>query len=325
MKILFLLAAISVASAVVDEFESFKAQFGKVYQSDAEEHYHKQIFLRNKAYIDQHNTEGSFTYELGINEFADVDPAVFTKRNGFLGHLIQPSTAAAVRYFRPVGADLPTTVDWREKGAVTEVKNQGNCGSCWAFSTTGSLEGQHMLKKGELVSLSEQQLVDCSFNEGNYGCMGGSIIYAFKYLINNSSGDDTEKAYPYIAGEHTKCKFIKSDVGANCTGYVEIQKADCKALKEAVATIGPISVAMNASEKSFMLYKKGVYKPIARKCSPARLDHGVLVVGYGQEDGVDYWLVKNSWGKKWGMEGYFKIAAADNLCGICSEASYPTV
>ena len=321
MKFLLVLSALAVgclAAPVDDEFEAFKTQFNKVYESDEDERYHKSIFLNTKAYIDQHNADKSLTYTLGINEYADIDPEMFAKeRNGYLGRHNDNSTEV----FVATGVKLPSSVDWREKGVVTNVKNQGQCGSCWAFSATGSLEGQHALKTGNLVSLSEQNLVDCSKDEGNKGCKGGLMIKAFKYIKENG-GIDTEESYPYKA-ENGRCRFKQADVGATLTGYKSIEEKDCKALKEAVATVGPISAAMDASEMSFQLYDGGIYKP--RKCSSTKLDHGVLVVGYGTEDGTDYWLMKNSWGRSWGMEGYFKIAAADDLCGICTDASYPTV
>ena len=311
------------ANEFANDFEVLKMKYGKIYDNEEDEEYHRGIFLSNKAYIDKFNADTSNAYTLGINEFADLDPAIFAKQhNRYLGHLDQ-SNNNKVTYFKPtVGLeDLPESIDWREKGVVTKVKDQGHCGSCWAFSTTGSLEGQHALKTGKLVSLSEQQLLDCSDKEGNHGCNGGLMTKAFNYIKQNG-GEDTEISYPYKARKG-KCRFDQNSVGANCTGYIKIEENNCKDLKIAIATIGPISAAMDASEFTFLLYNGGIYKPAV--CSSTMLDHGVLAVGYGTENGTDYWLVKNSYGTSWGMEGYFKIAAEDNLCGICTQASYPTV
>ncbi|ROT73985.1 cathepsin l [Penaeus vannamei] len=232
---------------------------------------------------------------------------------------------------------------------VTPVKDQKQCGSCWAFSTVGScsavprscaseqlkfllgvasvdgrvLEGQHFLKDGKLVSLSEQNLVDCSDKFGNMGCMGGLMDQAFRYIKANK-GIDTEDSYPYEA-QDGKCRFDASNVGATDTGYVDVEHGSESALKKAVATIGPISVGIDASQSTFHFYHTGVYHD--DHCSSTMLDHGVLAVGYGSdENGGDFWLVKNSWNTSWGDKGYIKMSRnRNNNCGIASQASYPLV
>merc|ERR1719233_1556039 len=216
--------------------------------------------------------------------------------------------------------DAPTSVDWRDKGYVTKVKNQESCGSCWAFSTTGSLEGQHFKKTGTLVSLSEQNLVDCSKKEGNKGCKGGLMDNGFEYVIKNK-GIDTEDSYPYTGRDGMFCKFKKAHIGATETSFVDVKRASEEALAQAVAEIGPISVAMDAGHQSFQHYRTGIYKE--KKFSSIKLDHGVLAVGYGSENGENYWIVKNSWGTMWGDKGYFKLAKDEkNMCGLATQASY---
>jgi len=207
---------------------------------------------------------------------------------------------------------------------VTPVKNQGQCGSCWAFSTTGSLEGAHFRQTGKLVSLSEQQLVDCSGKTGNEGCNGGLMDNAFEYIKENG-GLDTEQSYPYHA-HNEKCHFNKKTIGATCSGFMDIESGDEDALKEAVATVGPVSIAIDVTEDKFMFYKEGIF--VDDECTNTRetLNHGVLAVGYGSNSTTDYWLVKNSWGESWGEAGYIRMARnLNNMCGIATAASYPLV
>ncbi|KAJ0077096.1 hypothetical protein Patl1_35481 [Pistacia atlantica] len=226
--------------------------------------------------------------------------------------------AKSDRYLHKVGDELPESMDWREKGAVAPVKDQGQCGSCWAFSTVGAVEGISQIVTGDLISLSEQELVDCdrSYNEG---CNGGLMDYAFEFIINNG-GIDTEQDYPYKATETIKMLMLLP-----LMGYEDVLTNDEKSLKKAVAH-QPVSVAIEAGGRAFQLYRivQGVF---SGRCG-TQLDHGVVAVGYGTENGVDYWLVRNSWGSSWGENGYIKMERNVNTptgkCGIAMQASYPT-
>lgn len=227
-------------------------------------------------------------------------------------------------YVPSEGFQANATVDWRTQGVVTDVKNQGQCGSCWAFSATGSIEGQHVLRKqGPLIALSEQQLADCSTSEGNHGCNGGFMDWAFKYVIK-AGGLDSEACYPYTPHDG-QCHYNASCSAAHIDGYVDIEKHNETALENAIAEIGPISVAIDASQFGFQFYKSGVY--YSSGCSQDKLDHGVLAVGYGTADNGDkYYIVKNSWGGGWGDKGYLLMSRGrNNNCGIATDASYPTI
>jgi len=325
MKVVFLLALVGFACAFdfPEEWEAWKQEHSKTYASDEEELRRHIIWQSNKKYIDGHNEHSdTFGFTLKMNEFGDLDGAEFAKM--YNGYRRNPNRKPGKLFTPPPVTDLPTTVDWVPKGYVTPIKNQGQCGSCWAFSATGSLEGQHFKSTGKLVSLSEQNLVDCSDPEGNHGCDGGLEDQAFKYIIKNN-GIDTEASYPYVARDET-CHFNAANVGATCSSYVDIPSGNETALQVATATVGPISVGIDASHLSFQFYWAGVYSSVF--CSRTSLDHGVLVVGYGvyKTTGKDYWLVKNSWGTKWGMQGYIMMARNDNnMCGIATQASYPVV
>lgn len=303
-------------SVIADSsWRTWKTTHSKVYESYNHEKVRYTIWQDNLRKIAEHNAKNNGV-TLRMNHFGDLTNLEFKSlMNGYLHHQRNGSA-----FLTPNNVQIPDTVDWRTQGYVTPVKNQGQCGSCWAFSATGSLEGQHFKKTGKLVSLSEQNLVDCS--KKNNGCNGGLMDDAFQYIKDNG-GIDTEESYPYTARDG-RCKFNKANVGATDTGFTDISKGDENALKAAVATVGPISVAIDASNFSFQFYHTGVYDETS--CSSTQLDHGVLAVGYGVYQGKDYWLVKNSWGTGWGINGYIRMSRnKNNQCGIATSASYPLV
>ncbi|XP_064622799.1 procathepsin L-like [Lineus longissimus] len=305
-----------------DEWSKYKVSYERSYES-TEEGLRKIIFMNNLKTIMRHNIEadmGRHTYWMGVNQFTDMSNEELKKLMS--GFVLKPDNmTGGSTYLPPANLDAPSAVDWRTKGYVTAVKDQGKCGSCWSFSATGSLEGQHKRKTGKLVNLSEQQLIDCSTLWGNNGCQGGSQCSTFKY-VKEAGGLDTEKCYPYTAKDGN-CHTKESCIGAKSTGVIYLPRADEDALKAAVASVGPVSVAITVTS-NFHYYSHGVYNE--PDCSPYKLNHAVLVVGYGSERGIDYWIVKNSWGPQWGLSGFIKMSRnKGNQCGIASEACYPLV
>ncbi|XP_043286122.1 cathepsin L-like [Venturia canescens] len=295
MAIFAVAQAVSFLDLVEAEWSTFKIEHNKKYESDVEDKFRMKIFMENKHKIAQHNLKygaGHVSYKLAINKYGDLLHHEFIRKmNGFKrpsGKLLgSEKKLVGAKFIAPANVELPSEVDWRKSGAVTPVKDQGHCGSCWAFSSTGALEGQHFRHTGVLISLSEQNLIDCSGKYGNNGCEGGLMDQAFKYIKDNK-GLDTEKSYPYEA-EDDKCRYNPKNSGAEDVGFVDIPEGDEEKLKAAVATVGPVSIAIDASQQSFQFYSEGVYNET--DCSSTELDHGVLVVGYGtDEEGNDYWL-----------------------------------
>ncbi|KAM9093725.1 procathepsin L-like isoform 2-T2 [Sarcophilus harrisii] len=287
-----LVAAIPKLDRTLDaQWYQWKAQHRRDYGEN--EDWRRAIWEKNLRSIEMHNLEysaGKHSFQMEMNKFGDMTNEEFRQvMTCFSTNRVQRRTKGRL-FLEPLLVQIPKSVDWRDKGYVTPVKNQGQCGSCWAFSATGSLEGQWFRKTGKLVSLSEQNLVDCSTAQGNSGCQGGLMDNAFEYVKENG-GIDTEESYPYIAADDT-CQYKPQYSGANITGYVDIPSRMEKALEKAVATVGPISVAIDAGHSSFQFYRSGVY--YEPECSSEDLDHGVLAVGYGvQGKNGKYWIVKN--------------------------------
>jgi cathepsin L len=317
VAILVVCALLCLVSAKLEEkeyqnrFNDFVVLHNKEYASAVETVKRYNIFKANVDWIEEFNRTPK-SFQVGITKFADLTNeeyrtylSTYTKSES--GSIFNASIAA------------PTSIDWRTKGAVTGVKDQGQCGSCWSFSTTGSVEGCHFITTGKLVSLSEQNLVDCSSAEGNQGCNGGLMDNAFKYIQKNH-GIDLESCYPYHATDGT-CKYKKTCCGSTVTSFSDVPSGNEQSLVNAIAT-GPVSVAIDASQQSFQLYTSGVY--YAAGCSSSQLDHGVLAVGYGEQSGHKYYIVKNSWGTGWGEKGYILMSRdRNNNCGIATAASMP--
>uniref|UniRef100_A0A7N0UW85 Cysteine protease n=1 Tax=Kalanchoe fedtschenkoi TaxID=63787 RepID=A0A7N0UW85_KALFE len=299
-------------------FARFAHKYGKRYETAEEIKMRFEVFRDNLKLIRKSNKK-ALSYTLAVNEFADWTWEEFRKHR--LG-AAQNCSATTKGNHQLTDAALPDLKDWREVGIVSPVKDQGHCGSCWTFSTTGALEAAYAQAFGKGISLSEQQLVDCARAFNNFGCNGGLPSQAFEYIKYNG-GLETEEAYPYT-GNDGSCKFSSENVGVKVIDSVNITQGAEDELKHAVGVVRPVSVAFEVVS-GFRFYGKGVYTSDTCGSDPMDVNHAVLAVGYGVEDGVPYWLIKNSWGSDWGDHGYFKMELGKNMCGVATCASYPVV
>ncbi|PWA49673.1 cysteine proteinases superfamily protein [Artemisia annua] len=299
-------------------FARFAHRYGKKYGSHDEMKKRYSNFVESLEMIESHNSKG-LSYTLGVNEFADMSWEEFSK--GRLG-AAQHCSATKKGSHKLTDVVLPLTQDWRKAGIVSPVKNQGSCGSCWTFSTTGALEAAYAQAYGKSVSLSEQQLVDCAGDFNNFGCNGGLPSQAYEYIKYNG-GLDSEEAYPYT-GVDGVCKYSSENAAVRVLDAVNITMGAEDELKHAVGVVRPVSVAFQVIA-NFRLYTGGVFTSDNCGSDPMDVNHAVVAVGYGEENGVPYWLIKNSWGADWDLGGYFKMEMGKNMCGVATCASYPIV
>ncbi|XP_061838846.1 cathepsin K [Nerophis lumbriciformis] len=304
-------------------WEEWKMTHGREYNGLDEEGIRRAIWEKNMLMIQAHNQEaalGLHTYELGMNHLGDMTSEEVVDRMTGLQVPVNRERGFTMELDQQ-DYRLPKSVDYRKKGMVTPVKDQGSCGSCWAFSSAGALEGQLAKTTGQLRDLSPQNLVDCVTE--NSGCGGGYMTTAFKYVRDNG-GIDSEESYPYV-GQQQMCRYNSSGTAAECRSFKEVPEGNEHALAVALYKVGPVSIGIDAAQGTFQFYQRGVYYD--PNCNKDDINHAVLAVGFGvTPKGKKYWIVKNSWSEGWGKKGYVLMARnRGNLCGIANLASYPTV
>jgi C1A family cysteine protease len=325
---LIALAGVSAHFFSNEEYEHLFVKFMQTHEKsyDAEEFFPRyNIFKANVDKIHRHNL-GDHTYSMAMNQFGDLTASEFVATHtGFKGKKAPVTSNVVHHHKHNIATQSP--IDWRNQAhVVTPIKNQGQCGSCWAFSATGSTEGAWVIKHGQAVDLSEQQLVDCATAQGNQGCQGGLMDQAFQFIIQNN-GITSEAAYPYV-GQDNQCQTGKPVI-ATLTTYTDVNPNNDAALYAALL-VNPVSIAIEADQETFQFYSAGI---LTGTCG-ANLDHGVLVVGWGVDASINntaYWTIKNSWGPEWGESGYIRLVDDPTLnqqagqCGMLSVPSYPVV
>lgn len=312
--LLYIVASVSATTTkLYDDFVDYMITYDKQYSYD-EFMYRYDVFAENVQRIQEHNNN-NHNWKMEINAWTDRTWDEFAEsRIGLnLPSNVFESESFAYIFDESDYKQIPDYLDWRERGVVNPVKNQGRCGSCWAFSGVSAIESAHALKYNQLYNLSEQQLVDCSTADN--GCNGGLMDDVFEYATRRALC--TAEEYPYNAHDGT-CKPCKGVVRVQ--KFVDITSRNEQDILKALLK-QPLSVAIEADQRGFQFYTSGVFDG---ECG-TNLDHGVVLVGYGKENGLDYWLIRNSWGDDWGDEGYIKIRRGTNQCGIALQASYPVV
>ncbi|KAJ8600641.1 hypothetical protein CTAYLR_006929 [Chrysophaeum taylorii] len=301
-------------------FEAWMAKFEMKFHTAAEFRNRFEIWKRADDLIRAHNQEPS-SFKLGHNQFSHLTHEEFLRDRQLANFTANNKPLKPMSHLVHDETPMADSVDWVSEGAVTAVKDQGSCGGCWAFSTTGAIEGAYYIKYGELKSYSEQQLISCDTKDS--GCNGGDMDYAFSWTRSNG-GLCTEDDYPYSTATYngvtgtckTTCSVVSESAPVTYTDVRSTESALMSAIEQQ-----PVSVAIEADQYAFQYYSSGV---LTGACG-TNLDHGVLAVGYGTYDGTDYWKVKNSWAATWGMDGYVLIERGDDKCGILMDASYPTL
>ncbi|KAE8678106.1 putative cysteine protease [Hibiscus syriacus] len=312
----------TVHESAIDEHEQWMVKHGRTYKDRAEKDKRFKIFKENFEYVHSFNNAGNTSYKLSINKHSDLthDEFVAARTGDINPSNNVTSTEMSFRYAE--FAQIPSSLDWRTEGAVTAVKNQHNCGCCWAFAAVAATEGATQIKTQNLVSLSEQQVLDCSDN--NDGCNGGNKISAFQYIVQNS-GLTSEDNYPYQQTQGACDMQKQASQVAVISSYEKVPPNSEQDLVKAVSN-QPVVVSIEASGPHFRHYKSGVF---TGNCG-TQTNHAVTVVGFGtSDDGIDYWLVKNSWGvEDWGEDGYIRmqrnVADPQGLCGLAIRPAYPT-
>jgi len=296
--------------------------FDRSYSSPEDYEYHYNIFKENLLQVESHNQDPNKPYKLGINQFSDWPREKYLAMVRSSGIKSIPKPLTNPKKDSPKVSDVPVNWDWRSQGAVTEVKNQLQCGSSPYFGAICSVEACHWINTGSLISLSEQDIIDCTSNEGNQGCCGGFMTWAFQGIMD-MGGVDATNCYPYV-GEDDNCSYSKKPPCCASTvgSYVNVTPGDEVALMQAVYLV-PVATAVNADLPDFTSYSSGIYSNAA--CVADQANHGIAIVGYGTDakSGMDYWILKNSWGTSWGMQGYMYLQRnANDMCGIASLPSY---